>query len=62
MFCLVTKLRMERLQVELDTMVSGNVYKVLNDSISIGKDGRWLGGSLYSPSILCDNVSVASKA
>ena len=45
-----------------DTMVSGNVYKVLNDSISIGKDGRWLGGSLYSPSILCDNVSVASKA
>tara|TARA_B100000029_G_scaffold500694_1_gene572827 strand:- start:249 stop:1577 length:1329 start_codon:yes stop_codon:yes gene_type:complete len=45
-----------------DTMVSGNVYKVLNDSISIGKDGRWLGGSLFSPSILCDNVSVASKA
>jgi len=45
-----------------DTMVSGNVYKVLNQLISVGNDGRWIGGSLYSPSILCDNVSVASKA
>lgn len=45
-----------------DTMVTGNVYRVLNDLITIGNDGRWIGGSLYAPSILCPNVSVASKA
>ena len=44
-----------------DTMVSGNVYKVLKEITAIGNDAKWLGGFLNSPSIYCPNLSVASK-
>lgn len=45
-----------------DTMVTGNVYRILNDLIAVGSEGRWLGGGLYTPAIACANVAVASKA
>ena len=42
-----------------DTVVAGNIYKLLKN-ITVGSDIRWQGG-LYSPSIMCPMVSVASK-
>ena len=44
-----------------DTMVSGNVYKVLKEITAIGDDSRWVGGFLNSPSLYCPRLSVASK-
>ena len=44
-----------------NTMVSGNIYHVLKQIAAIGNDGRWIGGSLFTPSIYCPSVSVATK-
>jgi PmbA protein len=44
-----------------DTMVSGNVYQLLRDITAIGSDAKWVGSSLYTPSIYCPQLSVASK-
>lgn len=44
-----------------DTMVSGNVYQILKDINTIGSDTKWVGAFLHSPSLLCTNVSVASR-
>jgi PmbA protein len=43
-----------------DTMVSGNVYQLLNDVSAVGSDARWLGG-LNTPSLYFPGISVASK-
>jgi len=44
-----------------DTMVSGNVYDILNNIAAVGNDAKWMGGFLNTPSIYCPKVSVASK-
>ncbi len=44
-----------------NTVISGNVYTVLNAVQALGNDGRWLGGSLFTPSVLCANVAVATR-
>ena len=44
-----------------DTMVSGNVYHLLDQIAAIGSDAKWVGGSLNTPSMYCPSVSVASK-
>ena len=44
-----------------DTMVSGNVYKVLKEIAAVGSDARWIGGFLYSPSLYCPGLSVSIK-
>ena len=44
-----------------DTMVSGNVYQLLKDITAIGSDAKWVGSSVYTPSIYCPKLSVASK-
>ncbi|GAF80596.1 unnamed protein product, partial [marine sediment metagenome] len=44
-----------------DTMVSGNIYQVLKQIIAIGSDAKWVGSFLYTPSLYCPSVSVASK-
>ena len=44
-----------------DTMVSGNVYQLLNQIVAIGSDARWVGGMLNTPSIYLPSVSVTSK-
>jgi predicted Zn-dependent protease len=41
-------------------MVSGNVYELLKEGITIGSDSRWLGGAMRTPSILCPSVAVAA--
>lgn len=44
-----------------DTMVSGNVYRLLKTIAAIGSDSKWVGGSLLMPSFCFDDVSVASR-
>jgi PmbA protein len=44
-----------------DTMVAGNVYKILKDIPAIGSESRWVMGSLNTPPIYCNNLSVSSK-
>jgi PmbA protein len=44
-----------------DTMVSGNIYKVLKEVVAIGSDNRWVGDTMNTPSIYCPVLAVASK-
>ncbi|MBN1161210.1 MAG: TldD/PmbA family protein [Dehalococcoidales bacterium] len=44
-----------------DTMVSGNVYKLLKDIAAIGSETRWVGGFLQTPPFYCKELSVSSK-
>jgi PmbA protein len=44
-----------------DTMVSGNVYKLLKDNPVIGSETKWVGGFLQTPPIYCHSLSVSSK-
>ncbi len=44
-----------------NTMVSGNVYRMLDNIAAIGGDARWVGGFLYTPSFYFSSVPVASK-
>jgi len=44
-----------------DTMVSGNVYKILKDIAAIGSETRWVGGFLQTPPFYCTGLSVSSK-
>jgi PmbA protein len=44
-----------------DTMVSGNVYKILKDIPAIGSETKWVGGFLQTPPIYCQGLSVSSK-
>ena len=45
-----------------DTMVAGNVYRILKDIAAIGRDTKWLGGMVCAPHIYCPSLSVSSKA
>ena len=44
-----------------DTMVSGNIYKLLKNIVALGSEVRSVGGSLRIPHIYCTGLSVASK-
>ena len=44
-----------------DTMISGNVYKVLNSLAAMGNKARWIGGSFRTPALYCHGVSVSAK-
>ena len=44
-----------------DTMVSGNVYEAMKSGIALGNDGRWVGGSLWTPSIFLPRLTVSTK-
>ncbi len=44
-----------------DTMVSGNVYKMLKDIAAIGSETKWVGGFLQTPPFYCKELSVSSK-
>ncbi|MFO7997321.1 MAG: metallopeptidase TldD-related protein [Dehalococcoidia bacterium] len=44
-----------------DTMIAGNVYRVLEELLGIGQEVRWVGGILQTPSLYCPRVSVATK-
>jgi PmbA protein len=44
-----------------DTMIAGNVYKVLKELLGIGQEARWVGGILQTPPLYCSRVSAATK-
>jgi PmbA protein len=44
-----------------DTMVSGNVYKILRDIAAIGSEPRWVSSVLHTPPLHCRGLSVSSK-
>ena len=44
-----------------DTIVAGNVYQLLKHIEAIGSDARWVEGFLFTPSLYCSGLSVASK-
>ena len=44
-----------------DTMVAGNIYKVLNHVAAIGCETVWVGGMIQTPPIYFSSVSVSSK-
>jgi PmbA protein len=44
-----------------NTMVSGNVYQVLKGIVALGKEPKWVGGSLLLPHVYCPSLAVASK-
>ena len=44
-----------------DTMVSGNVYKILKDIAAIGSETKWVGSFLQTPPIYCHGLAVSSK-
>lgn len=44
-----------------NTMVSGNIYSMLNKIEAIGTVPKWVGGRLFAPHIYFPDVSVASK-
>jgi PmbA protein len=43
-----------------DTMISGNVYTVLNNIEAISDVAEWVYGSMRSPALLCRGVEIAS--
>lgn len=44
-----------------DTMIAGNVYRVLGELAGIGKEAEWVGGGLCTPHLYAPKVSIASK-
>jgi PmbA protein len=44
-----------------NTVISGNVYKVLGNVRAIEKESHWVGGSIRTPAFYSHNVSVSSK-
>ena len=44
-----------------DTMVAGNVYAILETLGALGSEPEWVGGSLQTPAVCCNGVSVSSK-
>ena len=44
-----------------NTMIAGNIYDILKRIVSLGKEAHWVGGSLRTPHIYVESVSVASK-
>ncbi len=44
-----------------DTMVAGNVYKLLKDIAAIGSEAKWVGGFLQTPPLYCKGLAVSSK-
>lgn len=44
-----------------DTMVSGNVFQMLEAVAAIGSPYRWVGSSMLLPPIYCSHVNVASR-
>jgi len=44
-----------------DTMVAGNIYQVLKQSIAVGSEARWVDGVIRCPCLWCPSLSVSAK-
>jgi PmbA protein len=45
-----------------DVMVSGNVYQALNNIVAMGRESRWIGGTVKCPHVWLEGLAVAAKA
>jgi len=45
-----------------DTMVAGNVHEALKRLVAIGSEARWVGGTLYTPPLWFEGLTVSAKA
>jgi PmbA protein len=45
-----------------NTLIAGNVYNVLRRIRGVGRESRWVGGSVKTPPLLCEGVSVATES
>ena len=44
-----------------DTMLNCNIYEALNNLNEIGSESEEIGGSLLSPPIQCNNISISPR-
>ena len=44
-----------------DTMISGNIYQVLRQSLAVGSEARWVDGVTRCPCLWCPSLSVSAK-
>lgn len=44
-----------------DTMVAGNVYDLLRRPLALGRERRWVGGTMLLPPMAFDGVTVSSR-
>jgi len=44
-----------------DTIVAGNVHEALSRIVAIGSEGRWVGGTLFTPPIYIERLAVSAK-
>lgn len=44
-----------------DTIVAGSVHQALRKLVAIGREGRWVGGSLFAPPLCFARLSVSAK-
>jgi PmbA protein len=44
-----------------DTMVAGNVHEILRRLAGIGSETRWVGGSLRTPALWFERLTVSAK-
>lgn len=44
-----------------DTMVSGNIYRILKQIIAVGNDRQWVGSRIMAPSLMVGDLAVASR-
>ncbi|HEY5625277.1 MAG TPA: metallopeptidase TldD-related protein, partial [Dehalococcoidia bacterium] len=45
-----------------DTMVAGNVHEALAGVSAIGKEARWINGTIHTPPLLFEGMAVSAKA
>jgi PmbA protein len=43
-----------------DTVVSGNIYQVLEQVVAVGSEARWA-GAVFAPAVFCPDLAVAGK-
>ena len=43
-----------------DTMIAGNIYRILKDIAAMGSESEWVSSLLSTPPIYCTGVSVSS--
>ncbi len=44
-----------------DTVVAGNIHQALKRVVAIGRERRWLGGSMLAPALWFDRLSVSAR-
>jgi len=45
-----------------DTIVAGNVHEALRRLVALGSEGRWVGGTVYTPPVWIERLTVSAKS